>query len=192
VRRILPILFHTPVALSFLLFVFVSVLWIRSYHLSDQFSWRSSSGSKAVNSAQGFLTLHLTQAGWPLQPADSLGFQYQRDLSSRPVNYLTCLSADATDIDTNWEKAGFAWYSKRATRGAYSAIGVAPFWSLATFTALLPLAWATRQIRSRLRNSIGLCPTCNYDLRASPTRCPECGAETNTATPSPVSGRGRG
>lgn len=57
-----------------------------------------------------------------------------------------------------------------------------PDWLLAMATALYPATWALRaRFRYRARRS-GLCPRCGYDLRATPARCPECGAYPATAS----------
>jgi hypothetical protein len=54
-----------------------------------------------------------------------------------------------------------------------------PYWLLTVVTLILPLActlsWIRRFTTTR-RQRAGLCPTCGYDLRATPDRCPECGA----------------
>ena len=60
-----------------------------------------------------------------------------------------------------------------------------PFWALLLPT--LPLAvrpwWRSRRvIRTASRDAAGLCPSCGYDLRATPGRCPECGLDPASVT----------
>jgi hypothetical protein len=52
---------------------------------------------------------------------------------------------------------------------------------LALFFLLPPALWAVTAVgRARSRWHPGICPTCGYDLRATPARCPECGAVPKT------------
>src|SRR4051794_9429315 len=54
-----------------------------------------------------------------------------------------------------------------------------PHWSVALPLAILPLIWSkrlVRGVRQRRRGTHNRCLACGYDLRATPERCPECGA----------------
>jgi hypothetical protein len=98
------------------------------------------------------------------------GFSYQ-GYPPRDNDYLT---------GSRMRRLGFlfnAQYDTPDARGSYSFPRAAfPHWSVALLTAALPaLRLYLALHRRRQQNRLGLCPSCGYDLRATPDRCPECG-----------------
>jgi hypothetical protein len=51
-----------------------------------------------------------------------------------------------------------------------------PAWMFALASAILPAISVWRFMRNRVRRTGNICIHCGYDLRATPDRCPECGA----------------
>jgi hypothetical protein len=66
--------------------------------------------------------------------------------------------------------------------GQYDAI-VVPAALVIAMLAVLPAVRLRRWLHRRHRNRAGLCLTCGYDLRATPQRCPQCGAVPKSARP---------
>jgi hypothetical protein len=182
-RRLARHLFTLCAALSMLLCIAICFLWARSYRMSEQINWRNAGGWRAVRTASGNIDVALLLADWSAYPQEFRRPTYQRDIAQPPFNYLIEMGGNWDDVNFDWEWHGFAWHHNRNTRhGTLHAEGFVPFWSVAAATALLPLAWTTSRLRSRIRrgrrSNAGLCPACGYDLRATPDRCPECGKLT--------------
>jgi hypothetical protein len=60
-----------------------------------------------------------------------------------------------------------------------------PLWPIISLLLIAPTVAVFQSLRSRHRRHLNLCPTCAYDLRASPNLCPECGSSRRVSLAPP-------
>jgi hypothetical protein len=169
-------LFNVATVLSLMLCVATGVLWVRSYRSIDM------------------LTI-----GERRQLSSWLGglHYYAMDRGTMRVDRL---SSAPLPSNLRWDGAQYAaGGSRRQFHGfivipngrfrfsggiatvvplpSYTAVRV-PTWVVMAVTLVLPIV-SLIHYRGRggvRRNTVNFCPCCGYDLRATPERCPECGA----------------
>ena len=174
-RRLLNLL----TALSLLLCVAVVVLWVRSHHVQDSVlksigdqrvyclsAYRGTLLFKRNDLSYSEIALNYRKARWHSDPViPELG---DRDLGDGMDSII-------------WRKAGWLGFGigqEEYFEGVIHA-AVVPLWFIAMSCFLLPAARALAAVRRRVRHRRGACPACGYDLRATPGRCPECGAASD-------------
>jgi hypothetical protein len=154
--------------LSLLLCVGAALLWVRSYFVGGGFVWKPSAEPVYLSSyvAQGGVRMDRGQYHFDMEPY----FDYQPDPTpTRPVGYHP---------RSILNKLGFDWHQGSDSQGQPHTFLMFPLWAVVLVTAILPSSRLIAGRRNHLRRrrlSLGLCPNCGYDLRASTGRCPECG-----------------
>jgi hypothetical protein len=174
VGRWLGILFNSATILSLLVCATTGVLWLRSYFVADFVQVYPAN----MYSANGSLTFswvtYTPKYVWMARLESPL----TREPAADDPNPGTRLSK-LWRFDATW--AASEMHSRFATLRV-------PHWSVASVFAILPSATAFRRVLRGRRKRSGRCPACGYDLRATPDRCPECGA----SAPQPASPGGAG
>jgi 4-amino-4-deoxy-L-arabinose transferase-like glycosyltransferase len=214
VKRIGRYILHALTALSLLLCLAISGLWLRGYWIADSMArvtengWLAGDGT--VSDSQFVLHLHMwTSARGALQFRN---FRTEMDgpmtwIFSTPFDRKPALSvgwhrssADAAATAANLTTPrtfGFGHERKHVeqelslgeTRAGFPRqpgipwviqdehVVVVPHWLPLILTAIAPASRCRAWLRNRTqRRQRGRCAKCGYDLRATPQRCPECGA----------------
>jgi hypothetical protein len=181
--------------LSFLLFGMIAFMWWRSYRTNDDYGWYNQQwqdwdgqcDALVVCSDSGGLMFAVLHRKLPLAP-DHPDKDWRRDNPAR--SYFKHYDMPPAGYPymapkfPGWGHWGFGYFAGARTPPIGPMVHddrhfVVPYWFVCGLLLVLPAAETRRYYRRRreiCRNRQYVCPTCGYDLRATPDRCPECGA----------------
>jgi hypothetical protein len=181
-KRTARILRHTATLLCLLLSIATVALWIRSHtDLDDLERFPDPRHYWIVRSAEGRLFLQDTHAATPFW-SDAPRTRYTTGELTR-LKYA--------NLPLRYQAAGFGYgYHADLSPLPRTTITAHVYQVPHAFPALLfalpPAFWLRGYFRTRtrrVRRSANACERCGYDLRATPDRCPECGAAVDANTP---------
>ncbi len=167
-------LFTLCSALSLLLCGIALTIWAKSWQTNpDRGSWGSkSSNRREIRSYEAYShvgELHL-ELYWETldEPTPEEAYWHYPTRRLHHIEYSAPITALCRLM-----------VPQRAPRWGRREITIR-YLTVAAATALLPAAWGAwwgvKRRRTRRDRALGLCLACGYDLRATPGRCPECGA----------------
>ena len=169
-------LFTFAAGASAVLCIAVGGLWVRSYFATDTLRWADPPLWQGWVSGHGRVLYLRASAADPDHP----------DFNPEPLWHQ--VEPPGPDVErAQWLVrrfdgiAGFG-YGRGLDPSYRAGAWVMPLWFPAGLFAIAPTAWVVRRRRdrqARRRLAANLCPACGYDLRATPGRCPECGALRN-------------
>ena len=146
-------------------FIAICLMWARSFYVEDYLSHysRTSRIFSSIVSERGFLSVGRGPSGLVIAP----GWDYRQEAIETPLYRW-------------WDGPG--GQSKRLLAAEYWKSDIedqqwmirVPYWIIGLAPAIASALLFLRFLQKRRRRASGMCE-CGYDLRESPTRCPECG-----------------
>jgi hypothetical protein len=190
-------------AISFLAFVLVMYLWVRSYFIAEVIYF------KPVAAPEEFASPMPQKPGrwefqWNVSSCSGKAQIVRRNLGVgegmaaktmhlRPDDPAALAVLNRRDpLDVDWRIGGLQYFRSDRRYGntppvKYWVWGflivTVPYWLLVVVTAILPAIVGTRFVRGVRRwrwIAKGMCRKCGYDLRGGGGVCPECGTKVET------------
>lgn len=159
-RRSLRWAFNFTAAVSAVLLAATAVMWPRSYRAQDAVGRAPKTMSYCILFNHGTVYVGCAKEGLP-------GW------------FLVSKSMSEMREFPTWFEVDHAWAGIHFLRSTYDDVFVGiPCWFVLLALASVCGGSLYRSARRQraLRAGAGFCPACGYDLRATPQRCPECGA----------------
>jgi hypothetical protein len=169
-RRLLRILFNAFAVLSLVLSVGSGALWVRGKSATgDRLIVDTHASRSTVTAADGDLDVWCVTG-----PSSSSGWSLRRVSHAESARFIKPVRF------MQHRFAGVKWIVYPADAGYREYWARVPLRILTVGFALAAVALWLGGGRQRSGPRSRLCVVCGYDLRATPERCPECGAVPTT------------